>query len=47
MATLTYQIAYMGWMKLEQDEAMADRSKEVTALEAKVEELRNKPAERR
>ncbi|KAM0279996.1 hypothetical protein ACHAQH_004325 [Verticillium albo-atrum] len=40
MATLTYQIAYLGWTKLEMDEIKAERTQEVETLEAQVEDLR-------
>ncbi|KAK1504009.1 uncharacterized protein CCOS01_01099 [Colletotrichum costaricense] len=39
MATLTYQIAYWTWTKLEQDEIRGEKSKEIESLEAKVAEL--------
>ncbi|KAF6812879.1 hypothetical protein CSOJ01_04879 [Colletotrichum sojae] len=39
MATLTYQIAYWSWIKLEQDEIREDKKKEIEGLEAKVAEL--------
>ncbi|KAM9880176.1 hypothetical protein VDGL01_05760 [Verticillium dahliae] len=40
MATLTYQIAYLAWTKLEMDEIKAERTQEVQTLEAQVDELR-------
>ncbi|KAK1995790.1 hypothetical protein LX36DRAFT_659255 [Colletotrichum falcatum] len=39
MATLTYQIAYWGWTKLEQDEIREEKGREIKGLEAKVAEL--------
>ncbi|KAL0944094.1 uncharacterized protein CTRU02_201981 [Colletotrichum truncatum] len=39
MATLTYQIAYWSWTKLEQDEIRDEKNKEIAGLEAKVAEL--------
>ncbi|UQC82811.1 uncharacterized protein CLUP02_08301, partial [Colletotrichum lupini] len=39
MATLTYQIAYWTWTKLEQDEIRGEKSEEIESLEAKVAEL--------
>lgn len=39
MATLTYQIAYWTWTKLEQDEIRGEKSKEIEGLEARVAEL--------
>lgn len=46
-AIVAYQIAYLGWMKLEQDEIKAERTQEVAALEAKVAELQKQQAEKR
>ena len=45
MALLTYQISYLGWMKLEQDELKAERTQLVNSLEAKVSELQRQQAE--
>ncbi|OAA64527.1 hypothetical protein SPI_03174 [Niveomyces insectorum RCEF 264] len=42
MAIFTYQLAYFGWTKLEQDEIRATRQSEISALEAKVEDLQAK-----
>ncbi|KAK1989436.1 hypothetical protein LZ30DRAFT_817683 [Colletotrichum cereale] len=39
MATLTYQIAYWSWTKLEQDEIREEKGREIEGLEAKVAEL--------
>ncbi|OHW91125.1 hypothetical protein CSPAE12_10286 [Colletotrichum incanum] len=39
MATLTYQIAYWSWTKLEQDEIREEKGKEIEGLEARVAEL--------
>lgn len=39
MATLTYQIAYWTWTKLEQDEIRDEKSQEIEGLEARVAEL--------
>ncbi|TDZ22465.1 hypothetical protein Cob_v004610 [Colletotrichum orbiculare MAFF 240422] len=39
MATLTYQILYWGWIKLEQDEIRAEKKNDIETLEAKVAEL--------
>ncbi|KAF9881319.1 hypothetical protein CkaCkLH20_01469 [Colletotrichum karsti] len=39
MATLTYQIAYWSWTKLEQDEIRDEKQKEIDGLEARVAEL--------
>lgn len=39
MATLTYQIAYWSWVKLEQDEIREEKKREIDGLEAKVAEL--------
>lgn len=46
-AVVTYQIAYLGWMKLEQDEMKAERTQEVAALEAKVAELQKQQGEKK
>ncbi|POS73106.1 hypothetical protein DHEL01_v208498 [Diaporthe helianthi] len=43
MAMLTYQLAYWGWVKLEQDEIRAEREGEVQRLEAQVAKLTGKP----
>lgn len=45
MATLTYQIAYVSWMKLEQDEIKEARTEEVAKLEAKVDDLQKQQIE--
>ncbi|KAK2009380.1 hypothetical protein LZ32DRAFT_608543 [Colletotrichum eremochloae] len=39
MATLTYQIAYWSWTKLEQDEIREEKRREIEGLESKVAEL--------
>ncbi|KAJ0168856.1 hypothetical protein CTA2_9820 [Colletotrichum tanaceti] len=39
MATLTYQIAYWSWTKLEQDEIRAEKGREIEGLEARIGEL--------
>ncbi|CCF35114.1 hypothetical protein CH063_06966 [Colletotrichum higginsianum] len=39
MATLTYQIAYWSWTKLEQDEIRAEKGREIEGLETRVAEL--------
>ncbi|GKT49307.1 uncharacterized protein ColSpa_09488 [Colletotrichum spaethianum] len=39
MATLTYQIAYWSWTKLEQDEIREEKGREIEGLEARVAEL--------
>ncbi|RDL41390.1 uncharacterized protein BP5553_01369 [Venustampulla echinocandica] len=36
MATFTYQLAYWAWVKLEKDEIKAQRSAEITELEAQL-----------
>lgn len=43
MAMFTYQLAYWGWVKLEQDEIRAEREGEVARLEAQVAKLTGKP----
>lgn len=47
MALVTYQIAYLGWMKLEQDELKSERTQLVDSLEAKVEELQRQQKEKK
>ncbi|EOO02940.1 hypothetical protein UCRPA7_1508 [Phaeoacremonium minimum UCRPA7] len=44
MAIFTYQLAYWGWVKLEQDEIRDQREKEITGLEAEVKRLQGPPA---
>ncbi|KAK2047775.1 hypothetical protein LZ31DRAFT_118444 [Colletotrichum somersetense] len=39
MATLTYQVAYWSWTKLEQDEIRKEKGREIEDLEAKIAEL--------
>ncbi|KAH8804626.1 hypothetical protein F5884DRAFT_419530 [Xylogone sp. PMI_703] len=39
MATLTYQMAYWAWVKLEKDEIRAEREAEISALEHKLSEV--------
>ncbi|ROW02870.1 hypothetical protein VSDG_01653 [Cytospora chrysosperma] len=42
MAMFTYQLAYWGWVKLEQDEITAEREGEIAKLEAEVKSLTHK-----
>ncbi|KAL1867506.1 hypothetical protein Daus18300_006350 [Diaporthe australafricana] len=42
MAMFTYQLAYWGWVKLEQDEIKAEREGEIANLEAQVAKLTHK-----
>ncbi|ROW06058.1 hypothetical protein VMCG_04690 [Cytospora schulzeri] len=42
MAMFTYQLAYWGWVKLEQDEITAEREGEIAKLEAEVKRLTHK-----
>jgi len=44
MATLTYQVAYFVWLKLEQDEIRAQKLEEVSGLEARVRSLQSSKA---
>ncbi|CAK7233075.1 hypothetical protein SBRCBS47491_008484 [Sporothrix bragantina] len=39
MAVFTYQLAFFGWTKLEQDEIRNERQAEISSLEAKVKDL--------
>ncbi|EFX01091.1 hypothetical protein CMQ_6033 [Grosmannia clavigera kw1407] len=41
MAVFTYQLAYYGWARLEQDEIRSARQAEVDALEAQVKDLQD------
>ncbi|ROT43115.1 hypothetical protein SODALDRAFT_327284 [Sodiomyces alkalinus F11] len=43
MATLTYQVVYLLWVKLEQDEIRAERTETITDLETKVARLTSEP----
>ncbi|SPO00721.1 uncharacterized protein DNG_03469 [Cephalotrichum gorgonifer] len=42
IAMLTYQLIYLGWVKLEVDETKAIRNAEIRELEDKVKELQGK-----